>query len=351
MYEKRKARINGEQQWMITLNGVPETKVTKWLLYKSMRSEATAKKYATNICRYLNYLHSKGIDYTEVQNSDINSFILNLRADNIAISHNTLSSYIATIKEFYKYLEDKPNLDYKTAKKKISKEKFLYGQIWGKSFDELVTVKVNRNSVNNDYIKWYTKEQIEALRHNFLTKRDEAIFLLTLEGMRIDEVLSITLDTYDSIEGTVRPTRSKTAAYRVVPLREHTQQCLDDYVFSERDLIDTDCNLLFININKGRHQGQKLTYRNYIRILKDCAKRAGLDPTIIRTHSGRSTRTMELLQLQTESDLTDEQIRLIMGWNSPSSIHPYINYKDSRVLLSIAKKINEGQANNEINKR
>ena len=55
---------------------------------------------------------------------------------------------------------------------------------------------------------------------------------------------------------------------------------------------------------------------------------------------------MELLRHQAknpEDNITDEQIRLLMGWSSPESIKPYVNYKDERILIDIAKKINDGE--------
>ena len=44
---------------------------------------------------------------------------------------------------------------------------------------------------------------------HFTTLRDEAVFRLTLEGFRIDEVLSMKLSDYDSVKQLIQPTRSK----------------------------------------------------------------------------------------------------------------------------------------------
>ena len=62
---------------------------------------------------------------------------------------------------------------------------------------------------SRDYTKWYDKATKELLCRNFNTLRDEAVLRLTFEGFRIDEVLSVTLDSYDAIEQLVQPTRSK----------------------------------------------------------------------------------------------------------------------------------------------
>ena len=65
---------------------------------------------------------------------------------------------------------------------------------------------------------------------------------LTFEGFRIDEVLSITLDSYNAIEQLVQPTRSKGRAnagkgenpLRLVALPKKTCDIIDKYVQTER---------------------------------------------------------------------------------------------------------------------
>ena len=106
---------------------------------------------------------------------------------------------------------------------------------------------------------------------------------------------------------------------------------------------------LFLNLREDEYMGQPLGYRNVISILKGVANKAGLNPKMIRTHSGRSTKTMELLDYQAEhpeDNITDEQIREIMRWTHPSSIYPYINTKDRRISVKTAKKIAESKNKN-----
>lgn len=325
MYKVVKANLETHECYFILKDDLPCYNINRWLEYKGNKSLATSKRYAYNLMTYLNYIKS----YTEVTTRDIEEYIKYLlyNRDGVLtidaqISYNTLKSHIITIKEFYKYL------DY---------DKYEY--IWNMDTDILINHNVLRRYSNKEYIKWYTDSEIHSIVSNFLTLRDEAVFRLTLEGFRIDEVLSMTVQSYNDIEGTICPTRSKNNALRTLKIKDVTRTALDNYIFMERDSIETYTDYLFVNLNKGKYQGYQLAYRNYIRILKGAADRANIDPELIRTHSGRSTRTMELLHHQAETGLTDEQIRLLMGWSSTDSITPYINYQDDRILLKIARKI------------
>lgn len=346
-------------------DGIPMFEINRWLEYKGSRSILTARTYAYSLRRFLNFLDFKGKSYKEATKKDVMLFVDNilfLDDENVLnieskISYNTASNYLTVIKEFYRYLEDfnseNSNITFFNKRKRNSKEIYLYGQIWDMDIKEMLNTKINRIKGTKEYIKWYTDEEIEAIEaiiSRFYTLRDKAIFLLTLEGMRIDEVLSLTLDSYDEFEGTVIPNRTKGSKYRKVPIRERTKKALEDYLYSERSAVEAQMGLInndmFVNLKEGKSQGKAVTYNNMLNIIKGAAKRAGLDNKKICTHSGRSTRVMELLRHQAknpEDNITDEQIRLLMGWNSPESIKSYVNYKDERILIDIAKKINDGE--------
>ena len=99
---------------------------------------------------------------------------------------------------------------------------------------------------------------------------------------------------------------------------------------------------LFINIKKGNDFGLPLAYRNYLKILKRCAKRAGLDPSKIRTHSGRSTKVMEYVEHQIkhpEDGITDAILMECFGWKSIESIQPYKNHNNPAIAIEIMKKL------------
>lgn len=354
-----KANMENYDCYIILNNDLPVFFINKWLDMKALKSDKTSKKYAYDLCRFLNFLNQLNKTYLKATKKDVLLFIdsvLFQLDDNVSsissnISYNTAYSYLNTIKEFYKYVEDysdEASIEADKYKKKSAKNSFLYGQIWDMNIKDILLLRTSRIKGNKDYLKWYTDKEKSALIMNFKTLRDKTIFLLTLEGMRIDEVLSLTLANYDPVNALVTTNRSKSKDTRTIPLSDDTVQAIEDYLFNERSDVEINCDTpteyLFLNLKRGRYFGKEVSYNNFLTVLKKASSRAGLDPAKIRTHSGRSSKTMELLTFQAEHpeiNLTDEQIRLLMGWENVNSIKPYINYKDERILLAVAKKINE----------
>ena len=208
-----------------------------------------------------------------------------------------------------------------------------------------------------DYLKWYDENTKRALCGNFQTLRDEAVLRLTFEGFRIDEALSVTFDSYNATERLIQPTRSKgkTDAHRgnnrlrLVALPESVCSVLNRYIQTERAIAETGSEkisqYLFINLNAGKAQGEPLRYRNYLKILKRCAKRAGLDESKIRTHNGRSTKVMEFLEhqaLHPEDNITDGIIMESFGWRSFSSIDHYRDHNNPIIAKAVMEKLHKG---------
>ena len=360
-------------RWFIVENDLPVFQINEWLEGKSKRKLTTGKKYAYSIEKYLNYLDVKKKTYLQAKKKDVVTFIdylifgitSDLSYANISgqVSYSTISGYVTAITEFYRWLEDDNEDDTDTnmkfEKKKDyfnAKNRYIYGQIWGFNYSTIIDDRIKRMKPSREYIKWYTNKETQAIASNFLTLRDRVVFLISIEGgMRIDEILSIRLFDYDRDELSVKPYRSKgkNDGYgRSIVLTETLCKEIDNYILNERAKAESESgqidDALFINIRKGEHQGEELKYGSYIQILKSCAKRSGIDPDKIRTHSGRSTKTMELLLHQSEypeDNITDEMIRQIMGWESPSSINPYKNHQDIRLAKLAAAKIHRRKNN------
>ena len=176
-----------------------------------------------------------------------------------------------------------------------------------------------------------------------------------MEGFRIDEVLSMELENYDSLRRLIQPMRSKgkLPAYstenntlRMVALPQKTCDIIDRYILEERSVAESESGVinqnLFINIKKGSDFGRPLAYRNYLKILKRCAKRAGLNSDKIRTHSGRSTKVMEYIEHQIkhpEDGITDAILMECFGWKNIDSIQPYKNHNNPAIAIEIMKKL------------
>ena len=356
------------EKYMITDNYIPLFRINQWLELKSIRRTSTGREYAKKLSIFLNWLDIQGVSFEAATNLHIQQFLHflifgHLQDDKIlsaqsTLSSSTLQSYITVITGFYRWLDEISQTKMLWNSKSIRANKsFLYGQIYNYEYSYLVDGYAAMLKPGRDYIKWYDKEIKDALCNNFLTLRDEAVLRLTFEGFRIDEVLSITLESYNATDRIVQPTRSKGRAnanrksnpLRVVALPEKTCNIIDRYIQTERATAETESErisqYLFINLNSGRTQGTPLRYHNYLKILKRCAERAGLDPSKIRTHNGRSTKAMEFLEhqaLHPEDNITDGIIMESFGWRSFSSIDHYRNHNNQIIAKSVMEKLHKG---------
>lgn len=361
------------ERYMIIDNYIPLFRINQWLELKSIKKLSTGKEYAKKLAVFLNWLNIHGISFETATNRHVQQFLSFLLFGNLqdgkilsvqsTLSSSTLQSYITVITGFYKWLDEISQTEMLWNNKSIRANKsFLYGQIYSYEYSYLVDGYVAMLKSGRDYIKWYDKATKDALCNNFLTLRDEAVLRLTFEGFRIDEVLSITLDSYNATERIVQPTRSKGRAnankrsnpLRVVTLPEKTCNIIDRYIQTERAIAEMESGrisqYLFINLNSGRTQGTPLRYHNYLKILKRCAGRAGLDPSKIRTHNGRSTKVMEFLEHQAlypEDNITDGIIMESFGWRSFSSIDHYRNHNNQIIAKSVMEKLHKEDEHDE----
>ena len=353
--------------YQVLKNELPLFTVNCFLEAKGNKSENTGRQYAYKLCRYLQFINiQRQKDFKSANKGDIVKFMDSILFESKGtvyieksnVTYNTAAQYLTVIKEFYRFLEDElymlseVDMD---KKKGSSTGSYLYGQMWSFDINSFLDSRIRRMKSSREYIKWCTDEEIEAILDNLNTMRDRAIFALSLEGLRIDEILSLRVIDFESSESTVEPYRSKGKetgnVASVVVVTDNCRKLVSDYMYTERDEVLMKLELkgyencypeeLFINMRNDEYLGRVVSYRNTISIIKRAAERAGLNSDKIRTHSGRSTKTMDLLYYQSENpgEITDEQIRQIMRWSSSNSIQPYINTKDKRVAISTAKQI------------
>lgn len=356
------------ERYLITDNYIPLFRVNQWLELKSIRKASTGQEYARKMAAFLNWLDNNGVFFENATNRHVRQFLHSLIFGNLqdgkilslesTVSSSTLRKYITVITGFYRWLDEVSQTEILWKSKSVQVGKsFLYGQIYSYEYRYLVDGYAAMLKPSRDYLKWYDKETKKALCKNCQTLRDEAVLRLTFEGFRIDEVLSVTFDSYNATERLIQPTRSKgrTDAHngnndlRLVALPESVCSVLNRYIQTERAIAETKSGkisqYLFINLNAGKTQGEPLRYRNYLKILKRGAKRAGLDENKIRTHNGRSTKVMEFLEhqaLHPEDNITDGIIMESFGWRNFSSIDHYRDHNNPIIAKAVMEKLHKG---------
>ena len=194
-------------RYMITKNYMPFFPGNQWLELKSIRKTSTGKEYAKKLVAFLNWLDSRKVTYENATNHHVREFLHELVFGNLAdekvlslqssVGYSTLTKYVTVITGFYGWLDDMRQTEMLWKKKSVQANcSFLYGQIYSREYRYLIDGYAARLKSSRDYTKWYDKATKELLCRNFKTLRDEAVLRLTFEGFRIDEVLSVTLDSY-----------------------------------------------------------------------------------------------------------------------------------------------------------
>lgn len=359
-----------EVRYIITKNDIPDYLVNDFLLEKSKNKISTSNTYAYSLVKLLNFLAERNIHYLDCTKYMAKQYVrtlvlgdmedLKIKDIKNRVTYATLKRDTTVLNEFYKFLyteQQELKLDIKF-NKTANKRSYMYGQIFEFDYmEKIVSGHIKNLKPSKEYIKWYSDEEIGAILSNFTTLRDEAVFLLTLEGMRIDEVLSLKLDGIDEVERTVQPTRSKgqqdSEEYgesknkiRIISIPETSFDVLINYIYGERADAEAESGVyddyVFVNLRKGRNQGKPLSYHNYLKLLKNVAKKAGLNSKKIKTHSGRSTKVNQLQEhqvLHPEDSITDDIIRQMLGWQSIQTIDSYKNRGNRIIQKSASEKV------------
>lgn len=358
-------------QYIITEDGIPIYEINRWLHSVSKNSYLTGKEYGYKLAHYLRYLKANGIHYRDVKSKTvIESYIKYLLYGDKTVSDvngkmslSSIKQRISIIKGFYEWLEEQGEIESNPVKygsKKDSKtdrthlnSKYLFEHIWNFEMEKSPVAKL-RFKKKQSHIKWYTNDQIEAIMKHLPSIRDKVIFKITLEtGTRIGETLGIHLQDFDSDKGTLKvekyinfenEARTKTNE-RELYISDILADEISFYIRGERAENDIHfSDFLFIN-HKGENKGKPVTTRNYLKILKKAANRAGLNIKEIRTHSGRSTHAQVLLETLHDGEITEEYIRQQMGWEKISSLKPYIRAFNEKNRIKVSKKITEKRIN------
>ena len=340
---------------IITDNSLPHIELTDWLSYIETDRPKTRERYAYAILSYIRYFDRRSIHYKNVtKKRQIKTYIqhfVHMLDQNIVTqepqkSWKTVVNSLSVIASFCDFLEDE-HPEYKSPFRKYEYQ----------TRDENAKRVVHRYSglglpkmrfkAKRSYRKWYTSDEIEALSSNFLTLRDKCVFLISINaGCRIDEILNIKKEDYNSEERQIWIEKSKTIP-RFVTLDQETCNELDRYIQTEWQETETKSgrvlDFMFVNLRRGEI-GKQVSYRNMYGILKACAERAGMDPLKVIFHAGRSTKAQEVLETQVlnpELGITDALVMEIFGWSNMSSILPYKKEFNAKIAKAASDKIFE----------
>ncbi|MEB2492159.1 site-specific integrase [Peribacillus frigoritolerans] len=353
-------------QYYITEDGIPLYEVNRWVEYVSVNSYKTGGNYASKFVIFLRFLEVKyKIHYRDVVSKEIIVDFIKylLYGDEVMVKYegnrslNSIKGYVSVIKSFYEWLEDEEQIQNpigygvrKNTGNKYAKKKFLYGQIYNFVIDKDNITKYLKYQEKHSHLRWYSDAQFDKIIAALRTRRDKLVFrTLKDTGMRIGECLGLHISHYDFHEGILRVIKSSNVENKAtVKTKERDlyistslNNDLLDYIRADRFEADVNgSEYLFLN-HKGSAKGTPLEQKNYLKILKRAAKRAGFDPKEIITHAGRSTKAQKLLEDREEGLVTDGFIKEEMGWSSIDTLDMYVKAFDARKRKETAKAMAE----------
>ncbi|WP_327656973.1 tyrosine-type recombinase/integrase [Streptomyces sp. NBC_00483] len=154
---------------------------------------------------------------------------------------------------------------------------------------------------------------------DFQTVRDHAIVRVLTEGLRAEELLSLTVNSVDLPRGvvTVVPLKEAraTGTGRIVPIQPPTVQAVRRYLRVRQSHKYSEVDWLWLGTRNRGH----LKYNGLWRLIKRLAEQCGYDPSLCSPHGFRHSWASDLM----EAGISDGDIMQAAGWKSSDMLRTY----------------------------
>lgn len=261
------------------------------------RSEGTIREYIKAINNCLNYVNKpeseiKAIDL-EMWQSSMNN-----------LSSASVAQRTSAVREYFKFLYRNEFISRNPAE-----------------FLEAPAIKNREQSV-------LTGEQVRAMVNAATNLRNKAIItMLAQTGLRIHELLNITLEQYESRANNVLVIRGKGDKDRLIGLGDETIKLIDSYIINERK---DGCEYLFVG-----NQSKKMDGKNTSAMLKVAARKAGIE-NWEELHISNHTMRRTFATMMSEADVPIEVISKAMGHSGIAITSRYIKRTEQRAINAMS---------------
>lgn len=246
---------------------------SQFMLSKRGLAQKTFDSYMESIKLLTEYLDGKNL--LEVTRSDIERYLTHIIID-LGNSKRTYNARLAAFRTFYNMLRKSSqleSLDIKNPSENI----------------EMYLIRDDDKKEKNTL----TKEE-EGLLLKYSNPRQKAMIALMLtNGLRISEVVNLTVEQYNSIENdAIVLTKTKGSKHRFAIIPKVTQDIINKYLSTRK----TQSDLLFTTCH-----GNMVDVANMRKELKKIAKKAGFSEDRIKdinNHLFRHTCANELLNIE-----------------------------------------------------
>lgn len=267
------------------------------LLIEKGLSDNTVASYGHDLASFLQFLTARKISsLQEVKKADVVDYLLELK--NRGIGARTHARHLVSIRQLYRFLmlegrlESDPTLN------------ISFPKTWRKLPNVL------------------SYSQVEALLaqpdETTLGIRDKAMLeLLYATGLRVSELINLTVKDVN-LESGFLICQGKGSKERLVPIGTSARESISKYCATARGQLlgDRRTDLLFVNCF-----GRKLSRQGFWKILKEYAKRAGIQQTIT-PHTLRHSFATHLLE--NGADLRSVQAMLGHASISTTQIYTHV---------------------------
>ena len=267
-------------------------------LHLSMNTKET---YSISLYKYQEYLKKKNIIYIDkIDREDIVSFLEHLKKEDL--TPQTIAHYLTVIKNYHKFLIQNEYLKDNVAKS-IERPKLVKKLPNVLSIEDVVKLLDIKGDTPFD------------IRNKCMLE------LLYGTGLRISELLSLTINDIDTFNATVRCV-GKGDKERIVPINDYIIESLDNYLNVRDTLLKNKTTKeLFLNKN-----GDALSRKGFFKILKQLLLEKGLDPNV-SPHTLRHSFATHLLEYGADLRVIQE----MLGHSDISTTRIYTHITNKKV--------------------
>lgn len=270
-------------------------------------SKNTQLAYSNDLDKYKEYLEKNDIfKVEEIKKEDIFSFLEYLKKKNL--KPQSIAHYLTSIKNYHKFLLQNEYLD-KDIAESIERPKLvkkLPNTLTVEEVDKLLDI---RTVTPFDY------------RNKCMLE------LLYGTGLRISELLSLTINDIDTINCTIRCI-GKGNKERIVPINDYVIKALNSYLEVRPALLkNKKTKELFLN-----SRGEKLSREGFFKELKKILLKKGLNPNV-SPHTLRHSFATHLLEYGADLRVIQE----MLGHSDVSTTRIYTHITNQKVAQDYKK--------------
>ena len=273
-----------------------------YVLVEQHLSNNTKLSYETELKKYRYYLENdrKIVRINEITTNDITNYLSYLKSVNL--NAKTIAHNITVIRNFHKYLL----------------------KIGAVSND--VTANIEQPKIRKSLPQTLSVEEVDDLLDIELVTpfdyRNKAMLeLLYGTGLRVSELISLTLNDIDIINCTLR-CMGKGSKERIVPINEYIIEYLEKYL-DERAKLEKNVKYREVFLN---NHGKPITRQGFFKILKKILREKGLN-TNVSPHTLRHSFATHLLENGADLRLIQE----MLGHSDISTTKIYTHVSNKKV--------------------